>query len=238
VIGQVILGVCVLGLMALPLNAHASLTQLSPTLAKQAKTGQQAVLLDFYAKWCGWCQKMAPVVKQTQQQSRGKLAVLHLDVDDPKNAAVVSQYTVDTVPTYYMYTAQGQLSGKMTDGLDEPVFKTLVQQSTRQLVAMPPLDGVKVSADALHWVVVTDTLAGHLALTERIKQTLGQQVRVHPVLPTQAGAGPWLKRAKVLAKPGAGVLLDRYGQVLYRATPQTSDKTVLYYLTMFAKAQP
>ena len=214
--------------------AFATLNTPPPQYTGTTKT---AVLIDFYAKWCGWCQKMAPVVKGLHKQAGEKrLTVAHIDVDSPANSALVNQYRIRSVPTYYLYNTNRQLSFVMNGFLDEQVLKTVVKQATGQLPAYPtPLLHLQANKP-LHWVVVQPD-AKATAFIQQVKEGLADTTQVHP-LPLTTESIAWLQKAQLVPKPGAAALLDNQGRILFRAKPGTADTTLKHYLGAFAAGQP
>lgn len=63
--------------------------------------GDQPVLVDFYATWCGPCKAMAPTIESLGKELVGKARVLKIDVD--KNEAVANQYRIQSVPTLIIF---------------------------------------------------------------------------------------------------------------------------------------
>lgn len=56
------------------------------------------VLVDMFAKWCGPCKMMAPVVAQLAEEYKGSVKVGKLDID--QNVDIVAQYKIMSVPTF------------------------------------------------------------------------------------------------------------------------------------------
>ncbi len=77
--------------------------------------GEQPVLVDFHATWCGPCQTLSPIVHETAQTFKDRVKVIKIDVD--KNQALANQYKVRGVPTLILFW-KGQIlwqqSGLMT----------------------------------------------------------------------------------------------------------------------------
>ncbi|HEY8402958.1 MAG TPA: thioredoxin, partial [Cytophagaceae bacterium] len=62
---------------------------------------EQPVLVDFYAKWCGPCKSMAPILQQVAEQVNGKAKIIKVDVD--KNPHAASKYSIQGVPTLILF---------------------------------------------------------------------------------------------------------------------------------------
>lgn len=76
-------------------------------MSAQAKTfqelidGDQAVLVDFFATWCGPCKMMQPILEDTAKQLGSKVKILKVDVD--KNQLAASKFQVRGVPTLILF---------------------------------------------------------------------------------------------------------------------------------------
>lgn len=62
--------------------------------------GDQPVLVDFHAEWCGPCKMMAPELKRYAEKHK-EIRVLKIDID--KNPAVTKQLDIQGVPTLILF---------------------------------------------------------------------------------------------------------------------------------------
>lgn len=59
------------------------------------------VLIDFNAKWCAPCKKMAPYLDKMQKEMADKLTIIRLDADE--NKTLISEMKIDELPTLILY---------------------------------------------------------------------------------------------------------------------------------------
>ncbi len=64
-------------------------------------SGNQLVLVDFFATWCQPCKMMHPILEQVKSTLGNKLRVIKIDVD--KFELVASQYQIQSVPTLILF---------------------------------------------------------------------------------------------------------------------------------------
>lgn len=59
---------------------------------------QGIVLIDFYAKWCGPCQSMSPIIDELAEEMSDKATICKCNIDD--NQEIASKYAVASIPTF------------------------------------------------------------------------------------------------------------------------------------------
>jgi thioredoxin 1 len=67
---------------------------------KEVLQSEQAVLVDFWAEWCGPCHAIAPVLDQIASE-RSDLRVVKLNIDEEPEVA--QRYGVMSIPTLILF---------------------------------------------------------------------------------------------------------------------------------------
>ncbi|MFB9926754.1 thioredoxin family protein [Amycolatopsis halotolerans] len=77
------------------------------------------VVLDFYASWCGPCQKMAPYLEKYHAADNGKWIWAKVDLSEQgQNKEVADKYGIEYIPTL-IDVSSGQEKGSRVVGFDE-----------------------------------------------------------------------------------------------------------------------
>jgi thioredoxin 1 len=63
--------------------------------------GDQPVLVDFHAAWCGPCKTMGPIVQEVKNALGDTVKVIKIDID--KNKAATEEFMVNSVPTFILF---------------------------------------------------------------------------------------------------------------------------------------
>ena len=78
------------------------------TFEQDVVGASEAVLVDFWAPWCGPCKRVGPILEELAQKLEGKLKVAKMNVDE--NPSVPAQLGVRSIPTLVIYK-----EGKVVD---------------------------------------------------------------------------------------------------------------------------
>lgn len=73
-----------------------------------------AVLVDFWAEWCGPCKMIAPALEEIAAAMEGKVTVAKVNIDD--NPQTPARYGVRGIPTLMIFK-DGQVAGTKVGAL-------------------------------------------------------------------------------------------------------------------------
>ena len=68
---------------------------------KTLETEKRAVLVEFWAGWCGPCSMLAPILEEISAELEDRLVVAKVDVD--ANPQMASQFGVMSIPTMILF---------------------------------------------------------------------------------------------------------------------------------------
>lgn len=70
----------------------------------------QLVVIDFWATWCGPCQRLAPIVDELATEYEGKAVIGKYNVDEGED--LVAQYGIRNIPVL-LFLKNGEMVHKM-----------------------------------------------------------------------------------------------------------------------------
>jgi len=78
------------------------ITQLSAaTFDETLGSSEEAVLVDFWAEWCGPCKMIAPILAEVAAEQQGKVKVMKVNVDEQPDLA--RRFDVMSIPTLILF---------------------------------------------------------------------------------------------------------------------------------------
>jgi thioredoxin 1 len=77
------------------------LTLTEHTFDEEIKGASEAVLVDFWAEWCGPCKMIAPILDEIAQDHRDKLRIGKINIDE--NLELARRFDVMSIPTLILF---------------------------------------------------------------------------------------------------------------------------------------
>jgi thioredoxin-related protein len=99
---------------------------------KEAQTSAKPLLVYFTAQWCGPCQRMKHTVfadKNVEAAMKENLVAVKIDVD--QNPKLASEMNVEVLPTFKLFSPQGELLREQFGGVDTATFLSWLNASNQ-----------------------------------------------------------------------------------------------------------
>ena len=84
-----------------------------------------AVLVDFWAPWCGPCRMAGPVLDELAKEYEGKVQIVKINIDDNQKSA--ADYDVMSIPTTILFK-EGKEIERQIGFAGKKVFEDLVKK--------------------------------------------------------------------------------------------------------------
>lgn len=92
---------------------------------QQLTQGDQPVLVDFWAPWCGYCRRIGPAVEKIAEEYGQKLVVAKVNIDE--EAQLAQEQQIEVIPTLVLYR-----NGEAISSIVAPESKSMIDQFIRQ----------------------------------------------------------------------------------------------------------
>jgi thioredoxin 1 len=84
---------------------------------------KKAVLVDFWAEWCGPCKMIAPMLDEVSAQYQDKLTIVKINIDE--NPKTPQRFSVRGIPTLILFK-DGQVEGQKVGALRKSDLTTFL----------------------------------------------------------------------------------------------------------------
>ena len=91
---------------------------------KQMIHGDQPVLVDFWAPWCGYCRRIGPAYEKIAEIWGDRVDVVKVNIDDEEALAVREH--IEVIPTLVLYR-----DGKALGSIVAPESKAAIEEFIR-----------------------------------------------------------------------------------------------------------
>ncbi|HXM85048.1 MAG TPA: thioredoxin [Stellaceae bacterium] len=107
-------------------------------------SSQAAIVVDFWAPWCGPCKQLGPALEKAVAAAKGAVRLVKINVDE--NQELAAQMRIQSIPAVYAFK-----DGRPVDGFVGALPEGQVKQFVQKLASLGPGGGEAVSpvADAL-----------------------------------------------------------------------------------------
>jgi len=106
--------------------ADAVLAVTDDTFEDQVVKAELPTVVDFWAEWCGPCQKVGPIIEELGAEYQGKVQFAKLDVDG--NAVTATMYAVMSIPTVMLFK-DGDVVDKMIGVRSKADYKSWIDSN-------------------------------------------------------------------------------------------------------------
>ncbi len=97
-------------------------TEITESNLKSVVAGNNVVVLDFWAEWCGPCRQFAPIFERVSEE-HPDVVFGKVDIDKENNVAMT--FNIQAVPTVAVIV-KGELVHSQPGGLTAPALEKIV----------------------------------------------------------------------------------------------------------------
>jgi thioredoxin 1 len=95
------------------------------TFDQEVLQNERAVLVDFWAEWCGPCRAVSPILDQIATEHSDKLDIVKLNVDE--NPGLAMKYQITAIPAMKVFQG-GQVVHTVIGAKPKPALEADLAQ--------------------------------------------------------------------------------------------------------------
>lgn len=100
--------------------------QITDQNAAELLAGDKLVVIDFWATWCGPCQRLTPIIEQLAEEYKDKAIIGKYNVDEGED--LTSEYGIRNIPVVIMVKG-GEVVAKKVGAASKEDLKALIEQN-------------------------------------------------------------------------------------------------------------
>ena len=89
----------------------ATLVTNDKSFENDIKDKEHAIIVDFWAEWCGPCIQIAPTLEEISDEKKNKIKILKLNID--QNPEIPQKYGVRGIPTLMLFKGGNLIDTKV-----------------------------------------------------------------------------------------------------------------------------
>ena len=78
---------------------------------------EKPIVVIFYADWCGYCKRFAPVEAQLQQEYSSKYTFVTVNADNPENKMLLQKFNIKSYPSLYLVDPKANKQKFVSQGI-------------------------------------------------------------------------------------------------------------------------
>ena len=99
--------------------------QMNEAIFREALAGSQPVLVEYWAPWCVYCRRIAPVLEKVETQFANTVVMGQVNIDDVPLLA--HQEQIEVIPTFVLYK-----DGKAVSSIVAPESRAAIEEFLRE----------------------------------------------------------------------------------------------------------
>ncbi|OPY36275.1 MAG: thioredoxin 2 [Methanoregula sp. PtaU1.Bin051] len=105
---------------------HVPVIEVDETRFARLLKDHPALVIDFWAEWCGPCRRVAPVVEELAQEFAGRVTFAKCDTD--RNQRLAMQFGINAIPCLILFS-RGQMVDRIIGALPKETIRTKIMRN-------------------------------------------------------------------------------------------------------------